>query len=248
MDMIKRKGFRNGLASKVKVRAGRPFLAASCLCALILLGGCAATPTAPITAGDRLKLTNVTCDASIQPEQQVELDMIDRLMGAGRDHAALAKLESKSLSTEDHWLRYGQLLASTGRLNEAENVFRALVGRCDTGRAHHGLGMVLLKENEVDDALMHLKIARERVPAAPDVRNDYGYVLLLVGHYPQAAFELRTAIELGDGKGPVRQNLAVAYLLTENHAGLQWLTQQYDFTAKEKDYAEKLADQFRSAK
>lgn len=222
-----------------------------CLLAMItapLLAGCAALSSAPSqTASGHLDLANVTCQLQIQPQQQVELDLIDRLMKADQNHAALAQLESKPLATQDHWLRYGQLLASTGHLRKAQRVFRTLVKRCNSGRAHHGLGMVLLKDNRVNAALAHLEIARERRPADPHVRNDYGYALLLVGNYRQAAFELRTAIELGDGEGPVRENLAIAYLLTHNRSGMQWLTQQYGLTAEERDYAEKLAAQFEKA-
>lgn len=214
----------------------------------VLMAGCALQPPAQQTADQRLELKNVSCDTDVQPEQQVELDLIGRLMKADENHAALAQLESKPLSTEGHWLRYGQLLATTGELGKAQTVFQTLVNQCHTGRAEHGLGMVLLKENEVDAALTHLRIARERDPADSDVRNDYGYVLLLVGQYKKAAFELRTAMELGDGKGPVRENLAVAYLLTHDWSGLQWMQQQYNLTDKEKKYAEKLANQFRRAK
>ena len=57
------------------------------------------------------------------------------------------------------------------------------------------------------------------------MRNDYGYALLLVGRYQDAAFELRTALELANGQGPVRQNVAVAYLLVDDTAGLAALTQ-----------------------
>lgn len=213
-----------------------------------VFSGCAMQPPLDQTASERLNLKNVSCDTDVQPEQQVELDLIDRLMKSGDKHAALAQLESKPLATEGHWLRYGQLLATTGNLKKAHAVFQSLVNQCHTGRAEHGLGMVLLKENEVDEARIHLRIARELDPADADVRNDYGYVLLLVGDYKKAAFELRTAMELGDGKGPVRENLAVAYMLTDNWSGLQWMQQKYDLTEKEKDYAKKLADQFRRAK
>ena len=95
-------------------------------------------------------------------------------------------------------------------------------------------------------ALDQLEQARRATPASAQVRNDYGYVLLMVGEYQDAAYELRTAMELGDGQGPVRQNLAVAYLLTENWAGLQWMTQEYDFDGEERAYAERLAATFRS--
>ena len=209
-----------------------------------LVGGCAHTPTSDST--HRTAPENLTCNEKIQPEEQVQLDRVDSLMTRDHDHAALAQLEARPLSTVDHWVRYGQLQAATGRLDEAERIFQGLVTQCDTGRSHHGLGMVLLKRHDVTAALDHLETARRKTPASAQVRNDYGYVLLMVREYQQAAYELRTAMELGDGRGPVRQNLAVAYLLTENWAGLQWMTQEYDFTGKERDHAERLADSFRS--
>ena len=104
--------------------------------------------------------------------------------------------------------------------------------------------ILLLKQDKVLRALHHLEIARERTPASAQVRNDYGYVLLMVGDYEDAAYELRTAMELGDGKGPVRQNLAVAYLLTDNWGGLEWMKKQYDLSSEERAYAERLAEQF----
>ncbi len=208
-----------------------------------LTAGCAHQPE---RAGqdNRFYPGDLSCDARIQPEQQVQLDMVDNLMSRERNHAALAQLEAKPLGTVDHWVRYGQLQASTGHLDRAETIFQGLVDRCGTGRSHHGLGMVLLKKDKVLAALDHLEIARERAPASAQVRNDYGYVLLMVGDYEDAAYELRTAIELGEGQGPVRQNLAVAYLLTENWGGLEWMQQQYNLTSEERAYAERLAEQF----
>ena len=211
----------------------------------MLASGCVHQPPASDTT-QRTAPEKLTCNARIQPEEQVQLDRVDTLMARDHDHAALAQLEARPLSTVDHWVRYGQLKAATGQLDEAERIFQGLVDQCGTGRSHHGLGMVLLKKDEVLAALDHLKIAREKTPASPQVRNDYGYVLLMMGEYDQAAYELRTAMELGDGQGPVRQNLAVAYLLTENWAGLQWMTQEYNFTGKEREYAERLAQTFRS--
>jgi Flp pilus assembly protein TadD len=67
---------------------------------------------------------------------------------------------------------------------------------------------------------------------------------MLVGRYEDAAFELRTALELANGKGPVRQNLAVAYLMSDNKKGIQELQSQYGFSADELAYAEKLSQQF----
>lgn len=210
-----------------------------------LVAGCATTRSEGMDkpSGD---LEGITCNSQNQPEEQVQLDRVDGLMARDYNHAALAQLEARPLSSVNHWVRYGQLKVSTGQLEEAENIFRALVEECNTGRSHHGLGMVLLKKDQVVPALEQLKIARRMSPASGQVRNDYGYVLLMMGDYLEAAYELRTSMELGDGQGPVRQNLAVAYLLTENWAGLQWMTQEYGFTGEERDYAERLAATFRS--
>lgn len=212
--------------------------------AALLTAGCASQAPGE-GPGSRYDLDRLNCSARIQPEQQVQLDMVDTLINRGHDHAALAQLEARPMETVDHWVRYGQLKASTGYLQEAETIFQGLVDRCGTGRSHHGLGMVLLKQDEVLKALHHLEIARERTPASAQVRNDYGYGLLMVGDFEEAAYELRTAMELGDGQGPVRQNLAVAYILTENWGGLEWMRSEYNFTSEERAYAERLAEQFR---
>ena len=211
----------------------------------LLAAGCASKPVSkPVTASDRVDLDRISCNEVVQPEQQVQIEMIDSLMSRDRDHATLAKIEDQPLSTVEHWLRYGQLKAATGQLDDAQAIFEVLVDKCGTGESHHGLGMVLLKKDDVLASLDHLKVARERAPASSQVRNDYGYVLMLVGHYKEAAYELRTAMELANGQGPVRQNLAVAFLLTDDEDGLRWMKKEYDFNADELAYAKQLAGHF----
>ncbi|MCG8391852.1 MAG: hypothetical protein MI745_02105 [Pseudomonadales bacterium] len=211
--------------------------------ALVLLAGCAHQAPQQAAPGG-VDVSGIVCKPAEQPEQKVALEMVDTLMAKGRNYAALAQLESKPMSALDHWLRYGQLLAASGQLDDAEQVFQAMVNRCGDGRSEHGLGMVLLKKHEVLPAISHLEKARTLSPSAGQVRNDYGYALMLVGRYEEAAFELRTALELANGQGPVRQNLAVAYLLTDDQKGLKELQSQYGFTADEMAYAEKLSEQF----
>ena len=211
--------------------------------AVMALAGCASQPS-QTTVDGTVDTRDIACQEALQPEQRVDLEMIDTLMAKGRNHAALARLESQSMDGIDYWLRYGQLLASTGKLDAAEQVFRDMVGECEDGRSRHGLGMVLLKRHQVNAALSHLEAARSLAPASAQVRNDYGYALLLVGRYQDAAFELRTALELANGQGPVRQNVAVAYLLTADAAGLEALKSEYGFSADELDYARALQQQF----
>lgn len=216
------------------------------LCAgalLTVLAGCA-HQSAPAQASGTVDVSGIVCKDALQPEQRVDLEMVDTLMAKGRNYAALAQLENDPMNAIDHWLRYGQLLAASGKLEESEEVYRAMANRCGDGRSEHGLGMVLLKRHEVMSAISHLEKARDMAPATSQVRNDYGYALLLVGRYEDAAFELRTALELANGQGPVRQNLAVAYLMSDNEKGIQELQSQYGFSEDEMAYAEKLSQQF----
>ena len=204
-----------------------------------LMAGCAhhTPPAEP-------DLSDIDCNAVAQPETRINLEMVDALSSKSRYHAALAQLESAPFNSTDHWTRYGQLLAATGQLSDAEAVFRAMAATCKDGVSSHGLGMVLLKQHAVSAALPHLEKARQLSPASGQIRNDYGYALLLVGRYPEARFELRTALELANGQGPVRQNLAVVYLLTDDRAGLTALQSEYGFSADELQYAQALQQQF----
>jgi Flp pilus assembly protein TadD len=199
--------------------------------------GCATTATVDVK--DPMKA--VSCSRKIQPEHQVQLDLVDSLTGRSQSYAALARLESEGLHTEQHWLRYAQLLAATDQLARAEEVFRSLVVACRSADAYHGLGRVYIKQSWLEQGLEQLAEARKREPSSGKIRNDFGYALLLAGRREDAVFELRTAFELVNGEGAVRQNLAAAYLLTEDRAGLSWLKENYDFGLEEYAYAEKLS-------
>ncbi|MGF2687635.1 tetratricopeptide repeat protein [Marinobacter sp. DUT-3] len=201
--------------------------------------GCATMGTGSSQGVD--SLPQVSCTTTLQPEHQLQLDAVDSLMSRSQPYAALAKLESEGLETEQHWVRRGQLLASTEQVAQAEDIFQALATDCDSAMGHHGLGLVYLKQGKLSQGVGELRKARELAPSSSDVRNDYGYGLLLTGGYQEAVFELRTAFELADGEGAVRQNLAASYVITDDSSGLAMLRNQYDLSMDEIAHAEKLA-------
>lgn len=216
------------------LRKGRAVIWALAIAAVS--SGCATT-----TFGVKDPMETVSCTRQLQPEHQVQLDLVDSLTERSQSYAALARLESEGLHTEQHWLRYANLLAATDQLARAEEVFRSLVVACRSADAYHGLGRVYIKQSWLEQGLEQLAEARKREPSSGKIRNDFGYALLLAGRREDAAFELRTAFELANGEGAVRQNLAAAYLLTEDSAGLSWLKQNYGFGLEEYAYAEKLS-------
>ncbi|WP_421705362.1 hypothetical protein [Alloalcanivorax xenomutans] len=210
---------------------------------MVALGGCAHRQ--PATLGDGIGNfePEIKCASQAAPEQKVELEMVDTLMARDRNYAALAQLQKAVQNNVEYWQRYGQLLALTGDLSTSKRVFNIMREECDSGESYHGLGMVALKQGNLDESLANLEKAVRKLPASAAVRNDYGYALLLARDYTAAQRQLRTSLELQNGTGKVRQNLAVAYLLDGNEQGIKDLQEQYHFTDDELNHARGLAFQ-----
>ncbi|MEQ9547815.1 MAG: hypothetical protein RIK85_17590 [Marinobacter sp.] len=189
--------------------------------------GCAALEEAkPETTSQRpLKdpIYSVGCSTTLQPEHRVELDLIDSLMGDREYYAALAQLESLSFDTQHHWLRWAQLLAQVEQVDDSADAFEAIAETCDSYQAYHGLGVVYVKLGKTREAIEMLAKAKNLSPAVPEIRNDYGYALMISGNYGRAAFELRTAYELAKDKAAVKQNMIAAYYLNGGDAALNQL-------------------------
>ncbi|MGM0768021.1 MAG: tetratricopeptide repeat protein [Pseudomonadota bacterium] len=190
----------------------------------LMTAGCASTDVAEQETTSQRPLNDpiytVGCSTTVQPEHRVELDLIDSLMSDREYYAALAQLESLSFDTQHHWLRWAQLLAQVEQVEDSADAFRAIAATCDSYESYHGLGVVYVKQGKITDAIDVLARAKDMSPAVPEIRNDYGYALMVGGHYGRAAFELRTAYELSKGKAAVRQNMIAAYYLNGGEAAL----------------------------
>ncbi|MDX1802984.1 MAG: tetratricopeptide repeat protein [Alcanivorax sp.] len=212
---------------------------------MLLMGGCAQQPVNPVTQESDAFKPVIRCHDDVEPEGRVQLEMVDTLISRDKPYAALAQLQKDHQSNQEYWQRYGELLAKTGDMDRALTVFTRMRDQCDSGEAYHGLGMIDLKNGNLTDSLDAFRKAVDRLPASASVRNDYGYALLLEGDYKKAKLHLRTALELENGTGAARQNLAVAYLLDGDNKGLAFLKKTYSFSDKELAYARSLADQLR---
>lgn len=192
----------------------RPVFAAA---AIALVSGCAALmpvdeeqPNATMTSPGNLP---IVCSNNVTPEQRVELDAIDDLMAKSENYAALARLETLSFATQKHWLRWAELMAKVEQVDQAENAFEQIVRTCGSAEAYHGLGVVYLKSNRVQEGLEALQQAKTQNPASAAIRNDFGIGLMRTGMYGQAAFELRTAYELSGQQQSVGRSMVAAYYL-----------------------------------
>lgn len=210
----------------------------------LLLGGCAQYPV-PVTSHAEAFNPRVSCNAVPTPEERVELEMVDTLDAQDRPYAAIAQLQRMGQSNQEYWMRYGQLLVKTDDMARARTVFSTMQRHCNSGQSHHGLGIIAMKEGRVHLAVAHFEQAVNRMPASVQARNDYGYALLTINRAHHAVPHLRTAFELQNGEGPARQNLAVAYLLSNDHRGLDMLIDRYGFSDHELAHARDLARQMR---
>ena len=172
----------------------------------------------------------INCSGVVKPEHRVELDAVDAAMEDRQYHAALARLEGLSFETQAHWLRWAQLLGQVEQLDYSEEVFHAIVEECNSYQALHGLGVVQVKKGNTLEAVELLTKAKSQSPANADIRNDLGYALMRAGRYDRAAFELRTAYELSQGRASTRQNLIAAYYLNGGNAAVKQLQQQINLT------------------
>ncbi|MCH8542359.1 MAG: hypothetical protein LAT61_02190 [Alcanivorax sp.] len=210
----------------------------------LALTGCASMSNLVSHSDDGLP-GRISCSDRVQPADRVHLELVDSQSAEGRRYAALAQLESRPLSALPHWLRYGQLKAGVGELDQAEHVFQQLVRRCGAGEAYHGLGLVMLKMENRGAGLGNLQQARQLLPASANIRNDLGYALMLEGDYEGAERELWTALELSDGNGPARQNLLTNYFLMGERDSLASFIRSQKIPENEVQQAQTLAASIR---
>jgi Flp pilus assembly protein TadD len=169
------------------VGAGR----AALLVAAAISSGCAHWQ--PV---DNLGITGTGCDRGLSPADNTRLATIEQMVSEGKVYAAIAELDGLALNAPKAQLMRANALRHTEMSDQARPIFTALLDTCYAGQAHHGLGLALMRDSLSDTGLAHLKAAREALPTQPDIRNDYGYALFLMGHLEEAQFELLTALDL----------------------------------------------------
>lgn len=82
----------------------------------------------------------------------------------------------------------------------------------DNSIAHNNLGMALVAEGRLPDALPHFQKAVEYAPADTDARSNLGNALRTLGRPAEAVPEYEKALELAPGDPTIHYNLATALL------------------------------------
>jgi tetratricopeptide (TPR) repeat protein len=125
---------------------------------LLMLGGCATDGQAPWSA----MLAPSSC-GKLDSEQELALNLADDLANDGKLHASLANLQKPAGQPGRGALAQGQGLPLLRR-NEAEPLYRGLLGTCLTADAEHGLGQIYAARGDNGQAQAHLQRAVRLAP------------------------------------------------------------------------------------
>lgn len=184
------------------------------------------------------------CEADADPDQNVKLDLIRKLMDSGKLFAALAHLEdTRSTSLQSIYLR-AEILRQTNRTQQAVALYRDLLSGCMAGKGYHGLGLIAGRDNKVSESVSYLQKAEAELPVDVRVRNDLGYALLLDGQFDPARNEFLTALELDGGNSLAATNMVLLLLVTGKEQEMQAFASQMNIdsatVAQLREQAEKI--------
>ncbi|KTB57649.1 hypothetical protein AO067_00480 [Pseudomonas viridiflava ICMP 13104] len=186
--------------------------AAIAVIGILMLSGCASdgralwTQTSAAQASECPKLTS---------DQEFALNLAQNMADEGRLHASLANLEGLPDSLGEVRLRKARVLRLLGS-NEAEPLYRSLLGTCRAAQGEHGLGQLAAARGDNVLAEQHLLRASKLQPTDEKIRNDLGVVYLNQLQLEPARFQFLTAMELKQSDSLAAVNLATL-LIYQNH-------------------------------
>lgn len=180
------------------------------------------------------------CDP-LTADQELVLGLSGEMASAGRRHAALANLERLPGDLPQVRLHKARLLRILGHGNEAETLYRSLLGSCLSAQANHGLGQIEASRAKHSEAQRYLRTASALAPADSAIRNDLGVVYMNQRRLAEARFELLTAMELEEGSQRAAQNMLTLLLYQGNWQAAQELVAARGLTSSDFSRAEQRA-------
>ncbi|MGR8998942.1 MAG: tetratricopeptide repeat protein [Gammaproteobacteria bacterium] len=195
------------------------------LLSVIILPGCSQLASHMGSLKAEKNITTPLQKASLceedNPDQNVKLDLIRRLMDSGKLYAALAHLDANHMdSFQSAYLR-AEILRQTDRTAEAELLYRKLLDGCLAGKGYHGLGLIAGRNKKITEAIVLLQKAVVELPLDVRLRNDLGYALFLDRQFGLASKEFLTALELDGGDVHAATNMVLLLMATGKEQEMQ---------------------------
>ncbi|WP_439820593.1 tetratricopeptide repeat protein [Pseudomonas sp. HLG18] len=207
---------------------------------LLLLSGCATDGQAPWTA----MLAPSSC-SKLSAEQELSLNLVDDLANDGKLHASLANLQGLPDNLVEVRLRKAKVYRLLGR-NEAEPLYRGLLGTCLSADAEHGLGQLYAARGDNGQAQAHLQRAVRLAPTNENIHNDLGVVYLNQLRLEDARFEFLTAIELKQNNQLATLNLITLLIYQNNWQQAAEIVSRAHLTPEQFTDAQERAEKLKS--
>ncbi len=100
--------------------------------------------------------------------------------------------------------------------NEAEPLYKSLLGTCLAADGEHGLGQLAVAKNDNAAATQYLERAAKMAPTEGKIRNDLGVVYLNQRRISEARFEFMTAMELQQSDTLAALNMVTLLIYQDN--------------------------------
>lgn len=96
---------------------------------------------------------------------------------------------------------------------DLETLWRATIARNpECSMAHNNLGNILLRRNDIGEAMVHLRQAVDLQPDNPEARDSLGTALLEHGEVDEAMQHYRASVDLDPTRAEAHYNLGTAFL------------------------------------
>jgi len=208
---------------------------------LLMLGGCATNGQAPWAT----LMSPATCPKP-GSDQELSLSLADEMANDGKLHASLANLQNLPDSLPQVRQRQAKAYRLLGR-NEAEPLYRSLLGTCMAAEGEHGLGQLSAAKGDNGQAMAHLQRAAKLAPTDEKIRNDLGVVYLNQLRIEDARFEFMTAMELKQSDQLAALNLVTLLIYQDNWGQAAQLVSQLGLSPEQVTEAQIRAEKLKGS-
>ncbi|MGE8100724.1 tetratricopeptide repeat protein [Pseudomonas fluorescens] len=205
------------------------------IAATVMLAGCA-------TNGLSSRPSSCSSPSS---DQQLSLNLADDMTNDSRLYASLANLEGLPDDLPQVRLRKARVLRLLGR-NEAEPLYKSLLGTCLAAEGEHGLGQLAVARNDNAAAVDHLERAMRMAPTDDKIRNDLGVVYLNQRRPNEARFQFMTAMELKPSDSLAALNLVTLLIYQDNWKQAAELANRASLSPKQVSDAQARAERLKA--
>lgn len=147
-----------------------------------------------------------------QREKEIHLSLVNKMISQKNEYAALAHLDSYDrrwgASFESKRLR-ADCLRRTRQLDEAETLYKSILGQQSNARIWYGLGKVSIEKNDMKTAATRLEKAVQVDPLMVEAYSDLGLIYLLEGKQSSSYDTLMKASQLSSNDQGTLANLAL---------------------------------------